>query len=1055
MSSVSQGATCAACGQILPAGRKDCPSCGVAEGWQELLRTVEFAQQRFEQWAKDRTIGGGPLEAITGEYNRQRESMNRMAREGRPVPADATVGSSEACWNCRTRVTAGQPHCAVCGMPLSGPEVQSVHEWRYVGNLIKRHCDAGRLPLAQAHACMNEAKARIAALRVLLASKAAATPGPEQPRGAAAPAAAAPTRGPVPPPMPEPAVAAEVVAPAAAELSAKPHQPLWEMLLDPRTIQWLLGLGGVLLVVGLVIWLATLGIFKNPVVVAVALGTGNAAVLAGGWATIRFSRYQTAGRAITLLACLVMPLNLWFYHAYNLITIGGHLWGAALVCCVLYLASAFVLRDHLFVYVLNGGIALTGLLMLADGGHFWEIAAPAAMLVVLGLISIHVERAFPEIEGPFSRQRFGQAFFQSGHALLAAGLLLVLGAQAAGDWLYKPLFERLYESWNHGPPAIVAEPWGPFLALALVLAGTYAYFYSDIVVRSVGRYVYSAVFTLLWAEMLVIELIADQVVAEAAIIAFALTALAANLAQPQLLRWRGALAPTAKPDNFAAAAVSLVRAGQPLGLFLSTVPVLLGVVLHLRATYQPLNDMWFLPGGGKYAVTWMYVVAMLVTAVSCRVGAHLHRHALPWLSTTYFFGTAAATLTGLVGLLSLFGVQKWDELAPLAMMVPIIYIIAARLYRGHTQENPLVWVAHAATGVMIVAVLAAAMHLTPEHIVVANTGTRLNLSLAAFFAEAALFYALAAAFRRQGFNVYLGTAMACGAVWQLLSYWDFAPEYYTLTFAGLGLLLLVCYRLAMLEWTGLVTAVFQCANALMSLSFVATALITLSRLGARPGDLHWSLVFLLLALTALSLLAAWLVQHAAFRRWYVVMALTEAALTFITLHVLSHLTAWQKLEIFSVVVGLALLVVGHVGWHRERDLQSDLVSFSLLFGSLLVGVPLMVAVLIHRFQPTPEFWKLDELGMLTAGIALLATGFVCRLRATTITGAMLLLVYLVTLVLFVNMLKTVQLAAIWMMIGGALLFATAILLSIYRDRLLALPEKVSHREGIFRVLSWR
>ena len=88
-----------------------------------------------------------------------------------------------------------------------------------------------------------------------------------------------------------------------------------EIILDPRTIQWLLGLGGVLLVLGLVIWLATLGVFKNPVVVAVALGIGNAAVLVGGWAIIRFTRYQTAGRAITLLACLVMPLNLWFYHA--------------------------------------------------------------------------------------------------------------------------------------------------------------------------------------------------------------------------------------------------------------------------------------------------------------------------------------------------------------------------------------------------------------------------------------------------------------------------------------------------------------------------------------------------------------------------------------------------------------------------------------------------------------------------------------------------------------------------------------------------------------------
>ena len=32
-----------------------------------------------------------------------------------------------------------------------------------------------------------------------------------------------------------------------------------------------------------------------------------------------------AGRALTLLACLVMPLNLWFYHANDLVT--GLRWG--------------------------------------------------------------------------------------------------------------------------------------------------------------------------------------------------------------------------------------------------------------------------------------------------------------------------------------------------------------------------------------------------------------------------------------------------------------------------------------------------------------------------------------------------------------------------------------------------------------------------------------------------------------------------------------------------------------------------------------------------------
>ena len=275
----------------------------------------------------------------------------------------------------------------------------------------------------------------------------------------------------------------------------------------------------------------------------------------------------------------------------------------------------------------------------------------------------------------------------------------------------------------------------------------------------------------------------------------------------------------------------------------------MGLVLHLRATTGRLArcGRWGRWSLCRYLV---YVLAMFITAVACRVGAHLHRHGIPWLSSTYFFGTAAATLTGLAGLLSVLGIKTWDEMAPLMMIVPIVYIVAARLYRGHTQENPLVWVAHVATGVMIAAVLAAAMHLTPQHVFEPQAGKSLNLLLAAFFAEAAVFYALAAAFRKQGFNVYLGAAMACGALWQLLQYWHVGAEYYTLTFAILGLGLLVCYRLALLEWTGLVDAAFQCANALLSLSFMAAGLITLSRLATQPAAIHWSLVFLLVALTA-------------------------------------------------------------------------------------------------------------------------------------------------------------------------------------------------------------
>ena len=75
----------------------------------------------------------------------------------------------------------------------------------------------------------------------------------------------------------------------------------------------------------------------------------------------------------------------------------------------------------------------------------------------------------------------------------------------AGDWLYKPLFEQFDRQWHAGPPEVVTVPWQKLVALAIVIAATYAYAYSDLVVRRVGVYIYLAVFTLLWSEVLIIN----------------------------------------------------------------------------------------------------------------------------------------------------------------------------------------------------------------------------------------------------------------------------------------------------------------------------------------------------------------------------------------------------------------------------------------------------------------------------------------------------------------------------------------------------------------------
>jgi hypothetical protein len=1005
MSSAPTATACPLCGGPLAAFRQPCQQCHAAPDWIELGLALDFAQRRFAEWHKQGRIGESRFRDLAEYYARQREIFASKAREGQPVPADVGLPPQDRCWSCSGQADAPAEFCVECGAPGDTPGVRVLRYWRFLASEIDRHGDAGRLSLNVAHDLKAEVRERRNALIQKLEKQRLAT------------------------------VTEAAEHSKRARHNDTPRRNVWEILLDPRTIQWLLVFGGALLVIGLVIWLAAIGFFENPLTVAVALGIANAGVLGAGWWVIARTRYQTAGRALTLLACLVMPLNLCFYHAQGLLTFGDHLWIPALVCCVLYAASALVLRDHLFVYVLLGGIALTGLLILGDMHKFEEIAAPSALLVLLGLIAIHAERAFPEGEGPFSRQGFGMAFFWSGHALLAGGLLLLLGGHLAG-WLYRPFFQF------HGvaePPVIWTDPALQLLSVVLVLLSTYAYFYSDVVVRRVGVYVYLGVFTLLWAEVLIIRLLGVTVPMEAVIAVLAGTALVLNLLQATAAR----------------TSTTLARTIPPLGIFLSALPVVLGVLLHYRATSALIHDAW------PYRMTWGYVGAMLLTAVACRVGAYLCRYTLPWVATVYFFGTAAATLAAAAALLALVGVPSWDKQAAILIWVPILYLIASRLYRGHTAEQPLVWAAHAATGFMIAGVITTSLNLTQQ--VTPISESPLNLMLALFCAEAALFYGLASGLRKEGWTVYPATAMACGAIWQLFLYWDVSAEYYTLAFALLGFGLLVAYRLAVLERVdkrGLAAAAFSSANALLSLAFVAAALLALSRIASEQA--RWSLVPLLLTLAVLSLAAAGLVRHPAWRPWYVVMSVAEALLMFVVLEVLSELTVWQKAEIFASAVGVLLLVVGHVGWYREQvpdaARQSDTVSLALFFGSVLTGLPLAIAVLIYRgmYRGGPhDFSWPNEVGMLVAGVLMLGTGFIFQLRSTTLCGALLLVVYVLTLPLLMHDLNNVQAAALGIAIGGGVVFGLGLLLSVYRDRLLALPEKIKRREGVFRVLSWR
>jgi hypothetical protein len=1007
-------------------------SANVTSDNQNLLRAFDYGMSFFTMWHKEGRLRDNHLQVIAAYYEEERKRIE----SGQPPAETMRLPSPAVCWSCRKANSEKDGYCLECGAPLRSAEVERLRYLVFLCHEIKKHEAAGRLGYQTMHDLLREGNERITAMRRMLDGKRIPTVEPAG-EATAAPEQESDRSRREPDQLRALPKWKDRAAPRRPAEPPAPRRSVMEILLDPHSIQWLLASGGALLVLGLIIWLWTQHVFENPLVLAVLLGVANLALLGAGWALVSATRFQTSGRALTLLACLLLPLNLWFWDHNDLVKLqGGHLWVGALVCCVLYAVSARLLKNVVFVYVFIAGVVLTGILFLIDYSilNNQEIIAPAStFLVILGLLAIHAERVFVESEGPFSRKRFGLAFFWAGHVVLGAGLLLLLGAQITG-WVLQTAPEPRPEAVTAWISDVSYNLHVRYLAILLTLLGVYAYFYSDFVVRRIGAYLYAAVFALLWAEAQAITLFQPARPVEIVILSLSLTSLLANLAIA-----------TGRQKN-----ATLARAGLPLGIFLATFPVVCGLFLHLRATV-------FISGAALYQLGWTYVAAMAVTAVACRVAAFLFQRDLPVLSVVYFFATGAATLMGAAGLLLVLsgGTLPWENQAPILMVIPILYIIAARLYRGHTPETPLVWVAHAATAVMLLCSLGTAFRGA-----VYVSGDQLNLLLASFFAEAALFYLLAGLFRKRAFNVYLCTAMACAAVWQLLKYAMVHDESYTLVFGAVGLLFLTAYRFAPLEKypSRLPEAAFQCGHTLLLLAFCAAFLLTLSRLASDPALVSdWtSLRLTLFLLTAISFVAIFLVRQQTWRQVYVATTVVLAALTVLVVVWTIDLTWPRKVEVVSTAIGLFLLVVGHVGWYREQERNSDVVSLALLGGCLLLAAPLLCAVLYCRTSETYDtFHWLNEIGMLAAGLVLLATGVMCRLRTTTITGAVLLVVWLLTLVLLIRVPEHLRNVAVYMMIGGGAFFLIGLLLSLYRESLLKLPERIKRREGMFKVLAWR
>jgi hypothetical protein len=292
--------------------------------------------------------------------------------------------------------------------------------------------------------------------------------------------------------------------------------------------------------------------------------------------------------------------------------------------------------------------------------------------------------------------------------------------------------------------------------------------------------------------------------------------------------------------------------------------------------------------------------------------------------------------------------------------------------------------------------------------------------------------------------------------------WTTHEEWLLLGASVQGMLLLLGVRLQSRLSDETAVRLSHAGSFMLQIASVAGLLLTFNRL---VGDgIGWSHVGLALSQGAIACSAAGmcgsfghrgLLGHRGVLRTLSGLHLLIGTVAFTSL---SAWTIWHRLEGLSLLAGGLLLVAGHLGRIRETDEPKPLVSFQLWLGSLLVAVPILTGLLAQRLWGVAPGWgwvMWHEVGTLTIGLGLLAAGVLGRIRCTTLVGSLTLASYVTSLLALVQFPEQLQSVSVYLMIGGGAFFLFAVMLSVYRDRLLAMPAQIQKGEGVFGVLTWR
>ena len=823
---------------------------------------------------------------------------------------------------------------------------------------------------------------------------------------------------------------------------------LIERLLSPQSLQWMMLVGGGMLVIGFVVWLWSIGLFENPVVVALVMGGAIGGVIAGGIALVKFTRYQLAGHGITLLGAMAMPLQLWFYHAQDLINLndGGHLWIPAAVFCLVYAGIARVLRSSAFVYTLVGGVVLTGMLLMADQAvnQFWNLLPQVTFLVGLGWLCVFSERWFVDTDSDFSRNKFGRSFRRAGTVTIIGGLAMLMISQVSGLFFDELVFNGY--AFAQFIPSLAQQCWAIGILCVTAIGLALGNLEEGESVLSGKRN--GLLGLLIWIVVCVMGALNVTITATTVATILAVAVIGFNFYQKLVSK--------------------LTTENKRLGSFAGLATTTSLVLCFLAMAQFCLQFTTY--GGGLFIsqlgfASLAQIALASLAAMSCSFIANEQEQSDNQTRVMMAFNggltAVAAIWTGMCvmqafTLLPLIVIGLGFPLVTAAMGVVLeapqsrlLKFIAATMAIAHmlllvpycnfnVQPSELSWIA-------IFSVTALVHYLCS--FIQADQANQANQAKVRIGFNRLVTYGYLTATVSIGLSL-LGMSLGLAIV--------SAP-------AIVGLLLMVVGRMVggslgegaieKAQWS----LVADYGRVFIMFANVAAMLFALNMVLVGETSVSLAVAVGLQLVTAV--IAVFLSKAEGWKNGFIASSIVLTVTQLMVVNAAIPFTIATKVEFAAVLVGVLLLAIGHVSWAKEETSASGSTTAALWLGSMLTSLPLLAALFIYRYANvvgvTGSAQYGHEIAVLVTLFTLVAAGILCRIRSTTIVGAFGMIVYVASLLTMIPLPEKLQSISVVMMAGGAIFFSTAILLSVYRDRIIAIPNRFRNGDGVFQVLKWR